>query len=98
VLAAVAGRDIFIKRADRHAINHCVMHQQARWDSAESGSYLITSVKHSSASLVPGWEWSALEYISMSLFILTHAFGFDSLRLKWNAPIFPIIMTLNEYL
>ncbi len=24
----------------------------------------------------------------MSLFILTHAFGFDSLRSKWNAPIF----------
>jgi hypothetical protein len=23
----------------------------------------------------------------MSLFILTHAFGFDSLRSKWNAPI-----------
>jgi hypothetical protein len=24
----------------------------------------------------------------MSLFILIHAFGFDSLRSKWNAPIF----------
>jgi hypothetical protein len=40
VLAA-AGRDIPI-RADRHAINHYVMHKQARWHNADSGSYLIT--------------------------------------------------------
>jgi hypothetical protein len=41
VLAAM-GRDIPIKRADRHAINYHVMHKQARWDNAGSGSYLIT--------------------------------------------------------
>ncbi len=40
VLAA-AWRDIPIKGADRHAINYYVMHQQARWDNADSGSYLI---------------------------------------------------------
>jgi hypothetical protein len=36
----------------------------------------------------------------MSLFILTHAFGFDSLRSKWNAPIlffffFRIVVVVN---
>jgi hypothetical protein len=38
--------------------------------------------------LVLAWESSAFGFISISLFILTHAFGFDSLRSKWNAPIF----------
>jgi hypothetical protein len=41
VLAA-AGRDIPMKRADRHAINCYVMHQEERWDNADSCSYLIT--------------------------------------------------------
>jgi hypothetical protein len=42
LVLAAAGRDILIKRADRHAINYHVMHEQARWDNADSGSYLIT--------------------------------------------------------
>ncbi len=42
LVLAAAGRDIPIKRADRHAINYYVMHKQARWDNADSGSYLIT--------------------------------------------------------
>ncbi len=42
VLAAAAGRGIPIKRADRHAIIHQVMHQQAPWYNADYGSYLIT--------------------------------------------------------
>jgi hypothetical protein len=29
------------------------------------------------------------------LFILNHAFGFDSLRSKWNAPIFFFLPFLN---
>jgi hypothetical protein len=39
---AAAGRAIPIKRADRYAINYYFMHKQARWDIADSGSYLIT--------------------------------------------------------
>jgi hypothetical protein len=31
----------------------------------------------------------------MSLFILNHAFGFDSLRSKWNAPIFCFFFPLS---
>ncbi len=31
----------------------------------------------------------------MSLFIVTHAFGFDSLRSKWNAPI--LFILLEQY-
>jgi hypothetical protein len=42
---AAAGRDIPIKRADKQAIIHHITRQQAPWDNAESGSYLITSVK-----------------------------------------------------
>jgi hypothetical protein len=42
LVLAAAGRDIPINRADRHAIIYYVMHQQARWDNADSGSYLIT--------------------------------------------------------
>ncbi len=42
VLAAAAGRDIPIKRADRHAIIYYVMHHQAWWDNVNSVSYLIT--------------------------------------------------------
>ncbi len=45
-MLAGAGRDIPIKRADLYAINRYVMHKQARWDNADSGSYLITQVKH----------------------------------------------------
>jgi hypothetical protein len=41
LVLAAAGRDIPLKRADRHAINYYVMHQQARWGNADSGSYLI---------------------------------------------------------
>jgi hypothetical protein len=40
-----AGRDIPIKRADRHAMIYHIMHQQAPWDNADSVSYLITQVK-----------------------------------------------------
>jgi hypothetical protein len=42
LVLAGAGRDITIKRADRHAIIYYVMHKQARWDNADAGSYLIT--------------------------------------------------------
>ncbi len=42
LVLAAAGRDIPIKRADRHAIIHYAMHQQARWYNVDSGSYLIT--------------------------------------------------------
>ncbi len=42
LVLAATGRDIPIKRADRHAINYRVIHKQARWDNADSGSYLIT--------------------------------------------------------
>ncbi len=42
LVLGAAGRDIPIKRADRHAINYYVMHKQARWDNAVSGSYLVT--------------------------------------------------------
>jgi hypothetical protein len=42
LVLAVVGRDIPIKRTDLHAINYYVMHQQAPWDNADSGSYLIT--------------------------------------------------------
>ncbi len=42
LVLAAAGCDISIKRADRHAIIYYVMHQQARWDNADFGSYLIT--------------------------------------------------------
>jgi hypothetical protein len=42
LVLAAARRDIPIKRADRHAIYYYVMHKQARWGNAESGSYLIT--------------------------------------------------------
>jgi hypothetical protein len=42
LVLAATWRDILIKRADWHAINYYVMHQQARWDKADSGSYLIT--------------------------------------------------------
>jgi hypothetical protein len=62
---AAVGRDVPIKRADRHAIIHYIMHQQAPWDNAASGSYLITQVKQDLAWLVPGWE-SVLGFISMS--------------------------------
>ncbi len=41
LVLAAPGRDIPIKRADRHAIIYYVLHQQARWDNADSGSYLI---------------------------------------------------------
>jgi hypothetical protein len=33
----------------------------------------------------------------MSLFILNHAFGFDSLRSKWNAPILSIFLFNNVW-
>ncbi len=46
LVLAAAGRDIPIKRADWHAINYYFMHKQARWDNADSGSCLITQVKH----------------------------------------------------
>jgi hypothetical protein len=39
---AAAGRDIPMKRADRHSIIYYVMHQQARWVNADSGSFLFT--------------------------------------------------------
>jgi hypothetical protein len=42
LVLAAAGRDIPIKRADRHAIIYYVMHKQARWGNADAGSYLIT--------------------------------------------------------
>jgi hypothetical protein len=42
LVLAAAGRDIPIKSADWHAINYYVMHKQAQWDNADSGSYLIT--------------------------------------------------------
>jgi hypothetical protein len=42
LVPAATGRDIPIKRADRHAIIYHVMHQRAPWDNAGSGSYLIT--------------------------------------------------------
>ncbi len=42
LVLAAAGRDIPIKRADWHAINYYVMHQQTWWDNAGSGSSLIT--------------------------------------------------------
>jgi hypothetical protein len=41
LVLAAAGRDIPIKRADWPAMNYYVMHQQARWGNADSGSYLI---------------------------------------------------------
>jgi hypothetical protein len=62
-----------------------IMHQQAPWDNVDSVSYLSAQVKQDYAWLVPGWE-SALGFISVST--LTHAFGFDSLRTEWNAPVF----------
>jgi hypothetical protein len=45
LVPAAAGRDIPIKRADRHAIIYHIMHQQAPRDNADSGFYLITQVK-----------------------------------------------------
>jgi hypothetical protein len=42
---AAAGRDILIKRADRHAMIYRIVHQQAPWDNADPVSYLITQVK-----------------------------------------------------
>jgi hypothetical protein len=42
LVLAAAGRDIPIKRADRHAINYHIMHKQVPWDNADFGSYLIT--------------------------------------------------------
>jgi hypothetical protein len=42
LVLAAAGRDIPIKRAERHAINYYVMHQQTPWDNVVSRSYLIT--------------------------------------------------------
>ncbi len=45
LVPAAAGRDIPIKRADRHAIIYYVMHQQAPWDNADSVSFLSSLVK-----------------------------------------------------
>jgi hypothetical protein len=42
LVLAAAGRDIPIKRADRHALIYYVMHKQARWGNADADSYLIT--------------------------------------------------------
>jgi hypothetical protein len=42
LVLAAAGRDIPIKRADRHAKIYYVMQQQARWVNADSASYQIT--------------------------------------------------------
>ncbi len=39
---AAEGRDIPIKRADRHALTHHIMYQQAPWGNADSVSYLST--------------------------------------------------------
>jgi hypothetical protein len=42
LVLAATGRNIPIKRADRHAIIYYVMHKQAGWGNADAGSYLIT--------------------------------------------------------
>ncbi len=73
------------------------MHQRARWDNADFGSYLITYVKHDWASLVPGWELSPLGFVLMSFFILTHAFGFNSPCSTWNAPIILCFKCLSSW-
>jgi hypothetical protein len=42
LVLAAAGRDIPMKRADRHAVIYYDMHKQTRWCNADAGSYLIT--------------------------------------------------------
>jgi hypothetical protein len=42
LVLAAAGRDIPIKRADRHAMIYYVMRKQAQWGNADAGTYLIT--------------------------------------------------------
>jgi hypothetical protein len=55
-----------------------IMHPQAPWDNADSGSYLSTSA---GLGLVSTWMGVCLG-MYFNVFTLTHAFGFASLRSK----------------
>jgi hypothetical protein len=84
---AATGRDIPIKRVAWHAMIYHIMHQQAPWQNADSGSYQSTYLSLAGLGLVSPWMGVFLG-IYFNVFILVHAFGFDSQRSAWNAPIF----------